>query len=72
MRNVYAVIASKVLSKHDYVVGVYNKKHAAQVAANYEEQYRGGKYVCVIDEWIVNKGISGKHVPDYPKRIPRK
>ena len=71
-KKVYTVIASRVFSAHSYVVGVYNKKHAAQIAANKEEDYRGGKYECFIDEWILNDGIEGKHVPDYPKRIPNK
>lgn len=71
MRNkVYAVHANRVLSKHCYLVGIYDKKHAAQKAALKEQDYRGGKYVCTVDEWVINDGIEGSSLrPDYPKRI---
>ena len=70
--EVYIVIANRVFSTHSYVVGIYDKKHAAQVAVDKEDDYRGGKYECAIDEWIINEDIAGKNVHDYPKRIPKK
>ncbi len=45
---------------HSYIVGVYPKKHAAQKAAECEEEWRGGrKYVCEILEWTLDKGGEG-------------
>ena len=74
MKNkVYVVTATRVLSKHFYNVGVFNKKSAAQKAATTEDEFRGGKYSCMIEEWIMGKGIAGKcEDPSYPKRIPVK
>jgi hypothetical protein len=46
---------------HSYIVGIYPKKHAAQKAAEIEEEYRGGKYSCEILEWVLGEGIEGSH-----------
>lgn len=44
---------------HSYLVGVYSKKHAANQAAEAEENYRGGKYGCEVVEIPMDSGISG-------------
>lgn len=36
------------LDAHSYVVGVFEKEHAAKEAAVKEEEYRGGKYSCKV------------------------
>lgn len=46
---------------HSYIVGVYPKKHAAQKAAEVEEEYRGGKYECEILEWVLGEGMEGRN-----------
>jgi len=33
---------------HSYVVGVWEDSNEAQLAAEKEEQFRGGKYECVV------------------------
>lgn len=45
---------------HSYIVGVYPKKHAAQKAAEVEEEWRGGKYECEILEWTLGEGMEGR------------
>ena len=46
---------------HSYIVGVYTKKQAAVNAAITEEEYRGGKYMCAVLEWMMNEGRAGNH-----------
>lgn len=43
--------------KHSYIVGVYNQKDAALKAAEFEEDYRGGKYGCEVLEWDLNESL---------------
>jgi hypothetical protein len=35
---------------HSYICGVYFKKAQALKAADFEEDYRGGKYSCEVEE----------------------
>jgi hypothetical protein len=37
--------------KHSYVVGVYSSKKDAEAVAEREEDFRGGKYGCVVYEF---------------------
>ena len=45
---------------HSYPVGVYRTKNKALKAAEAEEQYRGGKYVCEVYKWTIDDGIAEK------------
>lgn len=45
---------------HSYIVGVYDKKHAALKAAESEENYRGGKYECEVREFILGIGMDDR------------
>jgi hypothetical protein len=38
--------------RHSYSVGVYSKKEKALKAADFECNYRGGKYECEVIEWV--------------------
>lgn len=57
-QSVYTVHAYRWGNRenHSYIVGVYSKKHAALMAANTEEDFRGGKYVCEVLEWQMDSG----------------
>lgn len=63
-RTVYVVIARRWgdPESHAYLVGVYEKKHAALEAAEKEADWRGGKYGCEViaapvePEWSDNDG----------------
>ena len=73
MKNqVYSVTAYRFgdRERHSYVVGVYSKKHAALKAAIAEEDYRGGKYVCEVLEWDLDKGIEANH-DNYAKVVKK-
>jgi hypothetical protein len=61
-QTVYTVRACRwgETETHSYIVGVYPKKHAALKAAEVEEEYRGGKYKCEVQEWILGDGIEGQ------------
>ena len=39
---------------HSYIVGIYDTHEQAKVICQEEEQYRGGKYKCEIEEKRVN------------------
>lgn len=54
---------------HSYVVGVYEKKHAAQEAAKIEKEWRGGKYECEILEWVLGKGIAGRELAELAYKV---
>ena len=61
MKNkVYTVNARRWgdCESHNYIVGVYSKKYAAQKVADEHELYRGGKYSCEILEWTLD-AVSG-------------
>lgn len=47
--------------RHNYIVGVYSKKNKALKAADTEEDFRGGKYVCEVLEWTLDCGKEGNH-----------
>ena len=36
------------MNDHSYVVGIWEDSNEAQLAAKKEEQFRGGKYECVV------------------------
>jgi hypothetical protein len=36
------------MNDHSYVVGIWEDSNEAQLAAEKEEQLRGGKYECVV------------------------
>lgn len=44
---------------HSYVIGLFDKKHAAIEAAKAEEDWRGRKYECQVREFEISK----KHTP---------
>jgi len=48
--NVYIVTAYRWGNKeaHSYVVGAFDVKEVAVNQANYEKEYRGGKYECEV------------------------
>lgn len=50
--------------KHSYVVGVYDTKKRAVIAADKEEEYRGMKYKCAIISTSLNKSHSIESVND--------
>ena len=39
---------------HSYIVGVYSSKELAIEASGAETEWRGGKYVCEIIEWLLD------------------
>ena len=41
--------------KHSYILGIYTKKSMAIESAEYEENWRGGKYSCEIREWEMDQ-----------------
>lgn len=49
------------IESHSYIVGVYTSESAAIKAADVEEEWRGGKYICRIEEWTLGVGIEGDH-----------
>lgn len=53
--TVYAVHAFRWGSNenHSYILGIYTKKAAALKAAEAELEYRGGKYSCRVEEWVL-------------------
>ena len=54
---------------HSYSVGVFSKKSRALKEATIEEEWRGGKYVCEVLEWTLDKGAAGVHDKDIYKVI---
>jgi len=36
------------IDNHSYVVGIFTDGHTAQAVAKKEEEFRGGKYECVV------------------------
>jgi hypothetical protein len=42
---------------HSYVVGVWEDSNEAQLAAEKEEQFRGGKYKCLVYLTYLNKPV---------------
>ena len=56
---------------HSYIVGVYQKKHAAVKAADIEGEFRGGKYECEILEWILEEGIEGENKEQHRHKVIR-
>jgi len=54
---------------HSYMVGVYSKKAKAMKAAEIEEDYRGGKYECEIQEWNIDEGLEGKMFDDIGMKV---
>lgn len=57
---------------HSYIVGVYSKKTKALNAAEVEEEWRGGKYICQVLEWSMDAGIAGNrdNKPKVIKALP--
>jgi hypothetical protein len=45
------------MNDHSYVVGVWEDSNEAQLAAKKEEQFRGGKYECVVYLAYLNKPV---------------
>ena len=50
--------------KHSYVVGVYSNKELAEDAAEFETDWRGGKYECVITYHKLDKVHEAEGVSD--------
>jgi hypothetical protein len=49
-KPVYYVQAYRLgkMNDHSYVVGIWEDSNEAQLAVKKEEQFRGGKYECVV------------------------
>jgi hypothetical protein len=45
------------MNDHSYVVGVWEDSNEAQLAAKKEEQFRGGKYECVVYLAYLNEPV---------------
>ena len=45
------------MNDHSYVVGIWENSNDAQLAAKKEEQFRGGKYECVVYITYLNEPI---------------
>ena len=73
----YVVIAYRWGSResHSYPIGIFTKKNKAINAADFETQYRGGKYTCVVFEAIPDSyhnpfdGIGYHEINDPPKVV---
>lgn len=65
--NIYTVMAYRygVLSGYSYLVGPYTSFKKAMEAAEFEEEYRGYKYACIIYETPVNSSFDGKTMNSY-------
>jgi hypothetical protein len=62
--KIYIVTAYKFgeRNNHSYNLGVFNKKNAAQKAADEHCDYRGRKYSCQVEQCELNTfSNSGKH-----------
>lgn len=74
--KVYVVTAYRwgERSNHSYVVGVCSKKEAAIKMADFERQYRGGKYECEVLEVGTTNKFDLKFSPENYKgiQIPNK
>lgn len=55
-KKTYVVTAYKFgeRNNHSYVVGVFNKKHAAISAADSHSEFRGYKYLCSVEVCDMN------------------
>ncbi len=56
-KSVYVVTAYRWGDRnlHSYVVGVFDKKHKAINSADEQSAFRGGKYGCVVEEFIMGE-----------------
>lgn len=56
MNKIYTVTAYKYGKRdgHSYILGVYTNKSAALKDAYAEEDFRGGKYICEVIQWLPN------------------
>jgi hypothetical protein len=45
------------MNDHSYVVGVWEDSNQAQLAAKKEEQFRGGKYECIVYLAYLNEPV---------------
>jgi len=45
------------MNDHSYVVGILEDSNEAQLAAKKEEQFRGGKYECVVYLAYLNEPV---------------
>ena len=45
------------MNDHSYVVGIWEDSNEAQLAAKKEEQFRGGKYECVVYLAYLNEPV---------------
>ena len=55
---------------HSYVLGVFDKKHAANCAGAAEEAYRGGKYKPDVIECVLNADMNMDSI--FPNNWKRK
>lgn len=62
--DIYMVTAYRFgdREKHSYVVGIYTDLAKAVVSCSDEENNRGGKYSCIIDQSVMNS-------PEIPNKI---
>ncbi len=65
--KVYIVTAYRYGNRemHSYVIGAFSKKDKALEAADNEEDFRGGKYECSVEEWEMDVGGDAKMDPQY-------
>ena len=67
MKNeIYIVTAYRWgdISNHSYIVGVYSNEEKAQSAKKFEEEWRGGKYICDI----ILMDVDGE-LPEYDYKV---
>jgi hypothetical protein len=59
--NVYLVTAYRFgnRERHSYPVSVRSSLPDALDDAEFEEEWRGGKYVCEVMEWEIDRDITG-------------
>ena len=64
---IYVVIAYRFgdINLHSYIVGAYDSKEEAMKRAIEEEEFRGGKYACIV--WKLEKNYT--YCYDRPKSI---
>ena len=58
-KSLYYVQAYRLgkMNDHSYVVGIWEDSNQAQLAAKKEEQFRGGKYECVVYLAYLNEPV---------------
>ena len=48
-------------SNHSYTLGIFSKRDKAKKCANSHYEYRGHKYSCEVEEYVVNNKFDNKN-----------